>query len=439
MKLALGGRSAALWSALVVALYSAACGETTYEVISAANITINGPTADLEPGQAVQLTAQVVDSEGRSLSGRVISWATSADAVAAVDATGRVTGRTPGSVTITASSEGQSAQRSFTVRSGSPVITSLSPLVTVPNAAFDLTVQGSGFYSGSVVRWNGANRPTTFVSASELRAAIAASDAAVQGPVAITVVNAPPGGGTSNESSLTVRAPNPCEYLVPMAVGSSVSGTLEATDCVLLDASYADIFEVAVVTAQALTFRMTSSEVDPFLMLRDARGDRFLAFNDDVTGLDSDLTVLAPVGRYRLYANTVDPNDVGAYSVTSAPGPAAVSACSKVWIMPGVETTQDLTQTDCTTPVGSEFWYSEQYSMYLTAGQSVTLRMSSTQLDAYLLLLDGETLEELSVDDDSAGNGDAEITFVAPADGVYIVEASTFSPGETGAFTLIVR
>ena len=81
---------------------------------------------------------------------------------------------------------------------GSAVLTSLSPASgSVGGAAFTLTVNGSGFVASSVVRWNGANRPTTFISASQLQAAIDAGDLAAAGTVPVTVFTPPPGGGTS--------------------------------------------------------------------------------------------------------------------------------------------------------------------------------------------------------------------------------------------------
>ena len=67
---------------------------------------------------------------------------------------------------------------------GPAVLTSLSPASgPVGGAAITLTVNGSGFVASSVVRWNGANRPTTFVSASQLQAVIDAGDLAAAGTV----------------------------------------------------------------------------------------------------------------------------------------------------------------------------------------------------------------------------------------------------------------
>ncbi len=54
-------------------------------------------------------------------------------------------------------------------------------------ADFTLTVQGVGFTASSVVRWNGAARPTTFVSALQLTAAISAADVSGTGAMPILV------------------------------------------------------------------------------------------------------------------------------------------------------------------------------------------------------------------------------------------------------------
>jgi hypothetical protein len=64
----------------------------------------------------------------------------------------------------------------------------LTPAAVAPaGAGFTLTVHGTGFVSGSVVRWNGIARPTTFVSSSKLSAVIPATDISHATTSAITV------------------------------------------------------------------------------------------------------------------------------------------------------------------------------------------------------------------------------------------------------------
>jgi hypothetical protein len=91
-----------------------------------------------------------------------------------------------------------------------PAIAGLFPGTAVAGGGdFTLTVQGSGFYSGSSVQWNGADRATTIVGPTELRADIPAADIATGGTASVTVFNAPPIGGTSPEAPFTICAPLP--------------------------------------------------------------------------------------------------------------------------------------------------------------------------------------------------------------------------------------
>jgi hypothetical protein len=110
-----------------------------------------------------------------------------------------------------------------TFESPVPQISLLSPRAVAPGGgAFALSVEsGSGwpyfipgtFASTSVVRWHGADRPTTYSSASELSAAISASDIATPGTAEITVFTPTPGGGTSNAATFRIVSPPPNDNL----------------------------------------------------------------------------------------------------------------------------------------------------------------------------------------------------------------------------------
>lgn len=83
----------------------------------------------------------------------------------------------------------------------------LVPTAVAPGGAgFTLTVNGTGFVQGSVVKWNGSPRATTFVSSSQVTAKIFALDIAVPGTASITVANPLPGGGASNAVFFQVAA-----------------------------------------------------------------------------------------------------------------------------------------------------------------------------------------------------------------------------------------
>jgi sugar lactone lactonase YvrE len=109
---------------------------------------------------------------------------------------------------------------------GVPVLASLSPSsATVGGAAFTLTVNGSGFVSGSAAQWNGAALTTTFVSATQLTAVVPASYLASARTVQIAVVN--PAGSPSNALPFTINAPQinqPVPVLTSLTPSSAAAG-----------------------------------------------------------------------------------------------------------------------------------------------------------------------------------------------------------------------
>jgi hypothetical protein len=70
-----------------------------------------------------------------------------------------------------------------------------------------LTVNGTGFASTSVVSWNGVSLQTTFVSNSQLTAAVPAAAIATPGTASVTVTTPGPGGGTSNVDFFPISPP----------------------------------------------------------------------------------------------------------------------------------------------------------------------------------------------------------------------------------------
>jgi len=106
-----------------------------------------------------------------------------------------------------------------------PAISSLSPAgATAGDAGFTLTVIGANFLPGSVVRWNGADRGTTYVSGSQLSATISANDIGTAGTAQVTVFNPAPGGGLSNALGFVIgSAPAAALAVSPASLGLSAT------------------------------------------------------------------------------------------------------------------------------------------------------------------------------------------------------------------------
>jgi len=115
-----------------------------------------------------------------------------------------------------------------TVNAPGPALTSISPAsARSGSAAFTLTVNGAHFGANSIVRWNGADRATTYVSDSRLTASIPATDVASVGTAAVTVFTPAPGGGTSSAMTFTIASnPTITVSATSVAGGASVTATL---------------------------------------------------------------------------------------------------------------------------------------------------------------------------------------------------------------------
>jgi hypothetical protein len=88
-----------------------------------------------------------------------------------------------------------------------PSIKTISPAQAVAGGpTFTLTVNGAGFTTSSVVRWNGSNRATTFVSSTQVQAAILPADIAAAGSAQVTVQTPAPGGGISTPLAFTIAS-----------------------------------------------------------------------------------------------------------------------------------------------------------------------------------------------------------------------------------------
>jgi hypothetical protein len=97
------------------------------------------------------------------------------------------------------------ATYTITQASTAPTITILSPsTVTANGPQFTLSITGTNFVSGSIVKANTASRLTHFVDSTHLTATILASDIKTPGSVAIVVNN--PNGQISSAATLTVTS-----------------------------------------------------------------------------------------------------------------------------------------------------------------------------------------------------------------------------------------
>ena len=108
-------------SAIVVVITARAEGKSVLtqiaiQPIGVASVEIVAPSLVMSAGDASQWTVNLKDALAGTLTGRVVTWSSSAPSVATVSAGGIVSALTPGTASITATAEGKSASAQISVQ-----------------------------------------------------------------------------------------------------------------------------------------------------------------------------------------------------------------------------------------------------------------------------------------------------------------------------------
>ena len=106
-----------------------------------ASVVVTPASANVQIGQSLQLTATPRDADGAELGGRLVTWSSSDQATATVSSSGVVSAVALGSVTITATSEGQSGS--------STIVTTAPP---APVASVDVAPATASIVNGQTLQ-----------------------------------------------------------------------------------------------------------------------------------------------------------------------------------------------------------------------------------------------------------------------------------------------
>ena len=150
-------------SATITAAAGGRSAQSTITVtpVPVASVTATVRSATLPVGDTMTAAATVRDAAGNALT-RSVAWSSTAPTVASVDAaSGRITAVTPGTTTITATSEGRSGTVTLTVLARVASVTvsfSAAPRVIgeTANATAIVREASGAVLAGRVVRWSSA-------------------------------------------------------------------------------------------------------------------------------------------------------------------------------------------------------------------------------------------------------------------------------------------
>ena len=219
-----------------VTLWMYACGDGTTEPPPdpprPTTVTVSPATAELVALDAtVQLSAQVQDQNGLVMSGATVTWASSAAAVATVDASGLVTAVANGTSTITATAGSASGSATVTVAQVVSSVTvapmeanfaALSDTLRLTAEAIDANGHA---VTGAELSWETSDGAVATVDASGLVTSVA------NGTVTITAT----AGSASGSATVTVAQVVSSVTVVPAeasfaALGDTLRMTAEAFD-----------------------------------------------------------------------------------------------------------------------------------------------------------------------------------------------------------------
>jgi len=230
----------------------------------------------------------------------------------------------------------------------------------------------------------------------------------------------------------TASSIDPCTVAAPHTAGETVQGSLTSGDCRFSDGTYVDFYRTTL-TAGTYLFNQ-SSTFDTYLFMLTDPGPP-IGVNDDIaeTNQNSRIKAILPAGSYIIAASSYAAV-TGAYSLSSALSTAEVTNCEDVFVMKGITTPQSLQTTDC--PSGG---YSDEYYIFVDAGQSLTVTMTSSSVNSFVALLAQSGAVLASNGDPGDGSNDAQITFTATAANFYVIRAGSAVTGSTGQYTLVIQ
>jgi len=229
----------------------------------------------------------------------------------------------------------------------------------------------------------------------------------------------------------------------PATDRSSQQGTLGSGDTRLRSGEYYDTIDVQWQAGQQVQVDLTSDDFDTYLIVRTPDGEQL--DNDDVQpGSNTNSSLTIPVrasGPHQILVTSYASGETGAYSLTVSGGggaPERLAVAERP--RPAQPTTGwqrhtgQLAQGDAQLRSGELV---DDYELSFPAGAHVRLEARSTEFDTYLIVVDPAG-EQHDNDDATPGNTNAALGFVARA-GTYRVRVTSYRPGETGAYELMVR
>jgi uncharacterized protein YjdB len=427
--------------------------------VSTVNVTPDAGSVLI--GATLQLAPTVLDGSGQTLANRSILWTSLAPEIATVTQTGLVTGVSSGSATITASTEGKTGAaavvvaapptRSCDATEAISIVQEIGGTISRTDCRlsdgsfadkFALTLTDSTptritMVSGQVDSYLVLQDAATGLVVAENDDGNGRQDSRIEimlqpGRYVLVVSTFDPGQFGAYTVNIS-RASRACVTSTTLVVPATIARSLSQTEsCLRFDATASDRYLLTLARRSIITATMRSTVLNSFLFVEDLAGEVVAFDNNSGGGQDARIAQPLNAGSYFVIANGVNPSDTGRYTITVE---ARGDPCSAdLLLAPDSAVPDTLSSASCVLADGS---FAKRYRLRVSAPTALRLDMTSTQLDAYLIVQQAGISRNLVEDDDGGVGLNAQILRTFDA-GEYVITATSARPAEVGTFTLTV-
>jgi hypothetical protein len=228
----------------------------------------------------------------------------------------------------------------------------------------------------------------------------------------------------------------------PAVAAQQFTGELAQGDSQLSSGEFTDTYPLQGVAGQQIEISLSSSQFDTYVAI--SGPNNFGEFNDDDVERGSRnsrlVTTLPATGAYTIHVTSYATGETGAYQLNIGPAQAntasdALAGDAGQTFAAGQTMNGELAQGDTQLQTGE---FIDNYSFQGEAGQRVVIDMRSTAVDPYLILLAPSGAQEDN-DDISGNDRNARIETTLAETGQYRIGATTYQPGESGAYVVTLQ